>query len=188
MDEYIKECIETFEEIDQDIAGKASTPARHDLFEVNDNDKQLNETKADTFHHIVGKLLYVSKRARIDIDLTIAFLCTRVAKSNDQDWNKFKRLLTYLKGTMGMVRIIGANNLQVMYTWVDASFAVHNDMRGRIGGVTSFGSGVVTHKSAKQKINAKSSTEMELVRASEYLPWMLWTKRFMDKQVQKTQS
>ena len=134
------------------------------------------------FHHIIGKLLYVSKRARIDVDLTTAILCTRVSKSNVQDWCKLKRLLAYLKGTIGIPRIIGASTLQVMYTWVDTSFAVHNDMRGHTGGVTSFDTGVVTHKSAKQKINTKSSTETDLVCASEYFSCMLWIKRFMDKQ------
>ena len=182
VDDYIKECIDTFEEIDKKISGKAVTPAKHNLFEVDDNQKVLSNEKADIFHHIVGKLLYVSKRARMDIDLTISFLCTRVAKSNDDDWMKLKRLLTYLKGSLGLGRIIRANDLNVLYAWVVASFAVHQDMRGHTGGVMSFGKGIIIHKSLKQKINTKSSTETELVGASEFLPWLLWSKRFLEMQ------
>ena len=105
-----------------------------------------------------------------------------VAKSNHQHWNKLRRLLTYLKNTLGLPRDIGARRLDVLYTLVDASFATHMDIRGHTGGVISFGTGVVSHKSAKQEINTKSSTETELVGASEYIPWTLWTQRFMGKQ------
>jgi hypothetical protein len=57
-----------------------------------------------------------------------------------------------------------------MKTWVDASYAVHTDMKSHMGGVVSFDTGVVMGKSSKQKLNTKSSTEAELVGASDYLP------------------
>ena len=79
-------------------------------------------------------------------------------------------------------RIIGADNLTVMKTWVDAAYAVHHDMKSHTGGVVSFGTGVLYGKSAKQKLNAKSSTEAELVGASDYIPWTIWVKRFMKYQ------
>ena len=139
-------------------------------------------TSIDIFHHIVGKLLYVSKRTRIDVDLAVSFLCTRVARSNQQDWDKLRRLLTYLKNTLGLPRVIGAHRLDVLFTWVGASFATHMDIRGHTGGVISFGTGAVSHKYGKSKINTKSSTETELVGVSEYIPWTLWTQRFMSKQ------
>lgn len=39
--------------------------------------------------------------------------------------------------------------------------------------------GVFNMKSGKQKLNAKSSTETEVIDASDYLPWTIWTVRFM---------
>ena len=65
---------------------------------------------------------------------------------------------------------------------MDASYAVHPDMRSHTGGVISFGTGGVLCKSTKQKINTKSSTEAELVGASDYLPNTLWTKMFLEAQ------
>ena len=62
----------------------ANTPAKSSLSEVNDS-MELNEECRDMFHHIVEKLLYVSKRARVDIDLAVSFLCTRVSKSTEED-------------------------------------------------------------------------------------------------------
>ena len=78
--EYTRECIEAF---DEEIK-KANTPAKHNLFDVNDI-KQMSEIRMEIFHHIVAKLLYVSKRARVDIDLAVSFLCTRVSRSTEED-------------------------------------------------------------------------------------------------------
>lgn len=69
-----------------------------------------------------------------------------------------------------------------MYTWVDASYAVHRDMKSHTGGAVSFGRGVIMSKSSKQKLNTKSSTEAELVGASNYLPYPIWMKKFLEAQ------
>ena len=65
---------------------------------------------------------------------------------------------------------------------MDASYAVHRDMKSHTGGVMSLGHGIFHHKSSKQKLNTKSSTEAELVGASDYLTWTLWAKRFLEEQ------
>ena len=60
------------------------------------------------FHSIVAKLLFVGKWARPDIIITIAFLTTRVSKSDEDDWKKLERLMCYIKGTFGFeVDVIG---------------------------------------------------------------------------------
>ena len=69
-----------------------------------------------------------------------------------------------------------------LITWVDASYAVHNDMRSHTGGRMSFGLGVLMPKSAKQKLNTKSTTESEVVGASEYLPNIIWSELFLKHQ------
>jgi len=43
--------------------------------------------------------------------------------------------------------------------WVDASFAVHPNMRSHTGGVMTLGSGGAYSVSTKQKLNTRSSTE-----------------------------
>jgi len=182
MDDYVEECIKGFEDENGVIKKKANTPGKHGLFKIDDSSKGLSERRRELFHHIVSKLLYVSKRARIDIDLVISFLCTRVTRSTDEDWGKLERLLTYLKCTLKMPRIISADRLDTIKSWVDASYATHEDMRGHTGGVISMGNGVVNTRSGKQKINTKSSTETEVVGASDFLPWTVWTKRFLKAQ------
>ena len=55
-------------------------------------------------------------------------------------------------------------------------------MRSHTGGVISFGRGGIICKSKKQNINTKSSTEAELIGASDYLPHTLYVKMFMEAQ------
>ena len=69
-----------------------------------------------------------------------------------------------------------------MITCVYAVYAVHNNMRGQMGGISSLGLGAVQTRSLKQKINAKSSTETELVGVSEMLPHNIWIANFMSAQ------
>jgi KUP system potassium uptake protein len=177
--EYIKEAIVDFGE---KLKGSATSPARRDLFEINEESKELGSGKRETFHSVVAKLLYVAKRGRLDVELPIAFLCTRVTCSTEQDWSKLKRALEYLQGTIDEFRVIGADNMSYMRTWVDASYAVHRDMKSHTGGVVSFGTGAVMSKSSKQKLNTKSSTEAELVGASDYLPFAIWAVKFLEAQ------
>ena len=80
------------------------------------------------------------------------------------------------------MRIIGANDLKSIFTWIDAAYVVNADMRRLTGGAISFGLGVLHAKCSKQKLNVKSSTEAELVGASEYIPYNLWLVLFMSEQ------
>ena len=126
--------------------------------------------------------MYVSHRGRIDTQLAIAFLSTRVSCSTDQDWGKLKRVLQFLNQTIDDTMVIGADSLTMLKTWVDALYGVHPDMKSHTGGVISLGRGVIMSKSSKQKLNTKSSTEAELVGASDYLPNTIWAKMFLGAQ------
>jgi hypothetical protein len=54
---------------------------------------------------------------------------------------KLKRVLEYINATMELEYTLGADTLEKMRTWVDASYAVHPDMKSHTGGVISFGTG-----------------------------------------------
>jgi hypothetical protein len=144
----------------------------------------LDKKRSEIFHSVVTNLLYVATQARMDMLLIVRFLCTRVSKSTIKDENNLKRLLEYIKGTLDMDYRLGADDLTCLQSWVDSSDAVHSDMKSHTGGVTSFGTGGLLGKSTKQKLNTKSSTEAELVDASNYLPCALCTKVFMEAQGQ----
>ena len=68
-------------------------------FDVDDKSPVLSEAKAETFHTFVAKSLFVSTRGRPDIQPAVAFLCARVQKPTQQDWNKLTKLMKFLKST-----------------------------------------------------------------------------------------
>ena len=130
----------------------------------------------------MAKLLYLAKRGRSDILLAVSFLTTRVSCSTDQDWLKLRRILQYLNGTPALFLTLGADSLTKLNTWVDAAYAVHQDMRSHTGAAISMGTGAFTCKSTKQKLNTKSSTEAEVVGASDFLPTTIWARMFLGSQ------
>ena len=73
----------------------------------------------------------------------------------------------------------------VMQWWVDASFAVHQDMRSHSGAVFMMGKGAIVALSTKQKINTDSSTVAELVGVHDALPLIMWSRYFMQAQGHK---
>jgi hypothetical protein len=100
MEDYIKDMLE---ELPADMAGKAATPAADHLFTVNDKPVLLNKEKSDMscfIHHHTAKLLFLSKRARPDIQTTVAFLTTRVRAPDEDDYKKLGRCMKkYLRGS-----------------------------------------------------------------------------------------
>ena len=65
----------------KEFTGSKKTPAAEDLRALGDETK-LDKDRADEFHHIVTKGLFVCKQARPDIQLPIGALCTRVKAPN----------------------------------------------------------------------------------------------------------
>ena len=180
MIDYIENMLE---ELPADMDGEAATPAPSHLFEVNENDpKMLDKTRSDFFHHNVAKLLFLCKRARPDIQTSVAFLCTRVKGPDEDDYKKLSRVMKYLRGTVNMPLTLEANNMHVIKWWVDASFAVHPDMKSHTGGVMTLGKKATYATTTRQKINATSSTEAETVAIHEVLPQILWTRYFLQAQ------
>jgi hypothetical protein len=55
-------------------------------------------------------------------------------------------------------------------------------MRSHIGAIMTLGKGAIISDSTKQKVNARSSTESEMIAADDTISKILWTKRFIEAQ------
>ena len=66
--------------------------------------------------------------------------------------------------------------------YVDASFAVHADMKSHTGAHISLGRGPVFTSSTKQILKITSSTEAELVGVGDSLSQVLWVREFLLEQ------
>ena len=98
------------------------------------------------------------------------------------DWKKVGRVISFLSNNIDDLRVVGATSMNKLYTWADAAYAVHEDMKSHMGGAMLLGLGVVQTKSSKQKINAKKLTEVELIGVHEELPYNIWLNKFLKEQ------
>jgi hypothetical protein len=89
------------DEAPDDMSWTANSPAASHLLLVNNQSPvYLDNKTGKLFHTLVAKLLFLSKRARPDIQLAVSFLCTRVKKPDMDDYQKLCRVIKYLRNTM----------------------------------------------------------------------------------------
>lgn len=156
------------------------------IFNINENEEQLDSQKSAVFHSVTQKLLYLMKRLRPDIETAVSFLMRRLSKSDNDDWKKLKRVLGFLKCMDNNKKKIRAKLLTKILSFTESAYAVHSDNTRRyMRGLVSIGIGIIHGKSAMQKINIKSTCESELVVTAEYLPYIIWIIIFMQAQKYK---
>jgi len=161
-------------------------PASAGLFTVDESATLLDDEAREDFHSLVAKLLYLSKRGRPDILLPVTFLCTRVSSPSTDDKKKLSKVIKYLNGTKDMgLKIRKSEEALDICVYCDASFAVHPNMRSHTGAIVEVGKTPVFFKSTKQKLNAKSSTEAEVIALSDILPQALQTAYFLEEQMEQ---
>ena len=185
MCDYVKEIIDAWDKVksadngfQQVVSHKKkckSCAAPEDLFKIDKDSEKLASSHSTSFHNLVAKTLFVMKRARPDTSTAIAFLMTRVREPNVDDWRKLGHLMEYMRGTAEMSLLLIANASETLEWYVDASFAVHPNMRGHTGAGLTMGRGCPIVCSTKQKLNTRSSTESELVGIDDMMPMILWT-------------
>ena len=180
MDEYVQKMIDGFP-VKFGENDSQETPAGNDLLNAG-RGEILDDEKREIFHSYVAKGLFLSKRARIDIHPTVSVLATRVRQPNESDWKKLVRLMRYLHSTKTWHKTLRADSLRIIKHYVDASFAVHPDVRSHTGSTMTMGDGAMLVKSSKQKLNSRSSTEAELIGVDDAITMILWTKLFMEAQ------
>ena len=90
--------------------------------------------------------------------------------------------MKYLDSTADMPLVLSADDSGQIRWWIDASFAVHSDMKSHTGATLSMGKGAIYSTSGKQKHVTRSSTEAEIVAVHDVMPQIIWTGYFLDAQ------
>ena len=157
-------------------------PAAKHLFNVDPNSPPIDKDRAEAFHRITMQLMYLSQRGRPDLQTAISFLSSRTSCPDEHDWKKLCRLTKYLEATIDLNLTLICDNSGVVTWWVDASYAVHPNMKGHTGATMSMGTGSPYSASLKQKPVSRSSTESKLIGVHDVLPQILWTSHFLNAQ------
>ena len=96
---------------------------------------------------------------------------------------KLGKIISYLKETVHLSLVVGADDSGRL-TWnSDASFTVHLDCKSHTGACLTLGHGSIISIPTKQKINTKSSTKAELVGVDDAMTFVMWMNHFFESQV-----
>jgi hypothetical protein len=104
MYDYLEDVLD---EMPDDMNGTAPTPASNNMFEVDEDLIALNERESDFFHRTTARLLFAAKRARPDLQVAVAYLCTRVKAPNQSEYRKLTRVIKYLRLTIFISLVLG---------------------------------------------------------------------------------
>jgi hypothetical protein len=149
---------------------------------LNNQDEKLGNKKTEIFHTFVAKGLFLSKQGRPDIMPGIAYLSTKVRNPSVNDWDKLTNLLHFLKNTKEDILRLSMKDNCIVKWYLDASFAVHEDMKSHTGAVLTLGERVLQAISTKQQTNTRSSTEAELISFNDIVSKVLWMRLFLKEQ------
>ena len=83
--------------------------------------------------------------------------------------------IQYLCDNAHLPLTLEADQSNIAYWWIDASYATHPDMKSHTGAMMTMGCGAVQSLSLKQWINTQSSTKAELVGVNDAMVLVLWT-------------
>ena len=159
MQSYIKEAIETFGE---DVSIVVTSPAKSRLFDVTEGSEKFQKKKP--------QLSLNSGKAVVDNEeVTTRYWNCHIFSLRSSEiprytWlGKTETIYQILSQNIGYDRVIGADNLYEVLTYLDTSYATHDDMKGCTGGCMKFGWGLIHEKSSNQKLNTKILTESKVV-------------------------
>ena len=168
-----------FDDIPEDMKVKSTTPTVHHLFNISEDTINLSQTNTDIFHNFLAQLIYLSKRTRPDIQISISFLRTRTIGPCTYEYNNLERGMEYIQRIIGLPLILSINKSGNIKWYFDAAFVVHKDTRIHTGGFMNRVTGGSYSQSRKQKLNTKSSTEAGIVGVDYVLTQAIWTRYFL---------
>lgn len=132
-----------------------ATPAPSNVCDVREPSEEemelLLDQEREEYHTLTAQCLYLSKRGRPDLQTSIAFYCTRVQKADTDNQKRLSQTIRNLVSTIHLPLILRVIEHGIIEWWVDASFAVHEDMKSRTGMYTSLGSGIIHAGPMRQK-------------------------------------
>ena len=170
--EYVRELCEDADDI------TAIVPANENICQLGE-DELLNEKDKKKFINIVMRLLYLSTRTRPDISFSTNILTTRTTKPTVSDSIKAYTILQYINSTKNKSLILKPMNEKIS-GWADSSWKMHVDSKGHTGSLIDFGGATIFWENSKQKLTSMSSTEAELIGASETVKRIMFVKYICD--------
>ena len=126
----------------------------------------------------VGSLLYLSTATRPDIAYAVGRASRAMERPTTADWKNVQRIFRYLRGTIDYGITYGSR--QELRVYSDADYAgCEKTRRSTTGIVATYGGGAVAWKSQLQRTIALSTTEAEIMAASEATKELIWLSKIL---------
>lgn len=138
---------------------EASTPACAELFFIYDTKSQVEEQRKKSFHRLECRLIWYICRGQKDLQTTIQFLSKRNFSCNEHDYRQLRRLVHCIHSVIDLEAFIGIEDIGKLVKFIDASCAVHANMRSNFGGSMTFGMHCFSSMSKIHSLNTKSSAD-----------------------------
>ena len=133
-----------------------------------DANSQLKKNKSDAvgqleYAQIIGSLMHLMNFTRPDIAYAVCRLSRYTQNPNHEHWAAIIRLIKYLRGTMNY-GILYSGFPTVLEGYSDANWISDSDeIKSTSGYIFILGGGVVSWKSSKQSLIARSTMESEFI-------------------------
>ena len=137
------------------------------------------------YREILGLLSHIAEYGRPDLMQSVHYLARFQAYPSTEHYQLVKRIVRYCKGTKDLAMVFGNTNHPYygpLVSFVDSDFAGDTESsKSTTGSVFLVYGTPIEVKSSKQKCVTKSSTEAELVAASQSVCTALYFKRIMEE-------
>ena len=160
QEKYCNNILERYEMSDcYAVATPMETTARPT--KAHDHSKMCDQRQ---YQSAIGSLLYLAGATRPDISYAVHKLAQYCSSPTTEHWNLVKRVLRYVKGTVGLGLLYQRQDNSLLEVYSDSDYAGDMSDRKSTSGYALVKNGaVVSWKSKKQSIVAQSTAEAEYV-------------------------
>ncbi|XP_058724364.1 phospholipid-transporting ATPase 2-like isoform X1 [Vicia villosa] len=155
----------------------ASVPMDPNLKLGNTEDVAVDK---EMYQRLVGRLIYLS-HTRPDIAYAVSMVSQFMHCPKEIHLQAVHRIMQYLKGTPGRGILFKRNGNTTLEAYTDADYAGSIvDRRSTTGYCTFLGGNLVTWRSKKQNVVARSSAEAEFRAMAQGICELLWLKIILE--------
>lgn len=157
-----------------------STPMEKGSASIDKN--EIIDEKDFPYRRVVGSLMYLMIGSRPDLAFSVGFLSRSLENPTKEDVIRTKRVLRYVAGTLsrGITYLRSAETVLQGYSDADLS-GCNKTMRSTTGVIVTYAGGAVSWISQRQRSVATSTTEAEIIAASEAGKEVIWLKMLFEQ-------
>ena len=129
---------------------------------------------------LIGSLLYVSNRTRLDIPYTVSRLSRFTHNHSRAHWTVLERVLRYLRDTLDF-KLIFSGYTDVIEGYINANWVRDYSIKSTLGFVFLRGGATVSWRSCKQTVIARSTMDVELIALDTTYSEAEWLKNLISE-------